>query len=62
MNKNIGGVMDYALLAKKHMPADPAVLRAEVCRLAASGLKPMDISVALRMSLPHVLEAIRGAS
>ena len=49
-----GGVLVYERLANLHRPTDPEKLRAEVRRLAASGLKPADISVALRLPLDAV--------
>lgn len=56
----IPGVMDYALLAQKHRPTDQTALRAEVCRLATTGLKPIDIATALRLDLAAVLEMLRA--
>jgi hypothetical protein len=52
------GVAQYAVLANLHRPSDPAALAAEIARLNRGGLKPLDISVALRVALPTVLEAL----
>lgn len=56
----IGGVMDYRVLARLHRPTDPAALNAELSRLRATGLTPADISVALGLALPAVHEGLRG--
>jgi len=52
----ISGVLDYALLAQKHRPCDNEAMSAEVRRLASTGLKAIDIAVALRLSLELVSE------
>lgn len=53
---------DYGERADMHRPADPGVMAAEICRLAANGLKPHDIAGALRVGLGVVYEALRGAT
>lgn len=53
---------DYHHRATRHRPGNPADLRAEVRRLACSGLKPRDIAGALRMSVPEVLGMLRRGS
>lgn len=50
--------IDFDRLARLHMPSDPAALRAECRRLLAAGLKPRDVSIALRLDLGQVLEAL----
>jgi len=45
------GMREYAALAQQHRPTDPKVLATEIRRLAATGLRAIDISTALR--LPH---------
>lgn len=59
---SIGGVMDYSVLARKHMPADPAKLRDEVRRLSSTGLTAADIATALRLNLAAVREMLAGAN
>ena len=49
---------DWRTLADKHRPTDPAVLSAEIRRLAATGLTARDISTALRIDMAQVLEAL----
>lgn len=51
---NIGGPLRYDLLARLHMPSDPAALAEEVRRLSASGLTATDIASALRVDLAQV--------
>ena len=58
---SIGGDLDlaaYAALAAANRPTDPALLAAEIRRLAASGLKPRDIASALRLPLDTVVNAL----
>ena len=50
---------DYTKRANFHRPTDPTELEAEMRRLRAEGLKPRDISVALRLDLGAVLNALR---
>jgi hypothetical protein len=50
---------DWRLLADMHKPTDPAAIAAEIRRLAATGLKPRDISNTLRLDMGAVLEALR---
>ena len=72
MSRPIPGVLNMAALAmlagkthddraQAYRPTDPAALAAEIRRLAASGLTGRDISVALRVGLGQVLEALQGA-
>lgn len=56
--RSIGGAMDYAALAQKYRPTDPAALAAEVRRLASTGLSATDISTALRIDLAQVREML----
>ena len=60
MNKNIGGQFSYDTLARLHRPTDPVALKAEVIRMRNNGLRPVDISFHLRLSLPQVLEMLRA--
>ncbi|MCC5795265.1 MAG: hypothetical protein JJT85_11100 [Chromatiales bacterium] len=63
MTRNrIGGMLHYEHLANLHRPADPERLRAEVRRLAADGLRPADISVALRLPLDSVRNLLAEAT
>lgn len=55
----IGGALDYRVLAELHRPSDPALLKAEICRLADSGLTPMDIAIALRIDPVLVREMLK---
>ena len=48
---------DYARRAQAHRPDDPT---AEIRRLRDGGLKPIDISVALKIALPAVFTALRS--
>ncbi len=59
MTRTIGGNLDLETMRVLYRPHDPAKLGAEVRRLAATGLKPRDISAALHMGLPDVLDALR---
>jgi hypothetical protein len=59
MTRSIGGLLDYARLAELNRPADGDALAREVRRLLRDGLKPRDISIALRLDLAHVLELLR---
>lgn len=43
-------------------PADPGIVATEVRRLHSTGLKPRDISEALRLPLSTVLEMLRQAA
>ncbi len=52
----ISGVLDYSKLAEQHKPQTDDGLRAEVQRLASTGLTAVDISVALRLDLATVRE------
>ncbi len=51
--------VDYDRLASQHRPTDPAAIAAEIRRLVAGGLRPRDVSVALRLDLAAVLNALR---
>jgi hypothetical protein len=53
--------LDWRQMANLHRPTDPALLAAEMQRLAAQGLTPRDISVALAIDIGVVLEALYGA-
>jgi hypothetical protein len=57
----VGGQLDWRRLADLHRPTDRDQLAAEIRRLRASGLMPRDISTALRIALPVVLEALADA-
>jgi hypothetical protein len=59
---SIGGALDYRRLAELHKPADAAAIAAEIRRLHGDGLKPRDISIALRISLETVLAALQSIS
>jgi hypothetical protein len=48
------GLAEYHALANLHRPGNPEQLRAEALRLAAAGLKPVDIATALRLDLAAV--------
>lgn len=48
----------YELLAQLYRPTDREIMAKEVRRLAACGLKPVDISVALRLDLSQVREIL----
>lgn len=50
----------YETLANLNRPADESALAAEVRRLHASGLSPRDVSQALRIALPAVLNIINS--
>jgi hypothetical protein len=54
----VGGSLNYAALAQLHRPTSPKAISAEIRRLHADGLKPRDISVALRIDLSQVLQII----
>lgn|GEM_PF-4293589 len=43
----------------RHRPTDPEVIGREMRRLYAGGLSARDISQALRIALPEVLEHLR---
>ena len=58
MIPTMGDTIDYNIRAQLHRPADPAVLAAEIRRLRAQGLRPRDLSVALRLPLGAVLDAL----
>jgi hypothetical protein len=45
--------------AQMNRPTDPTQLGMEIRRLSKEGLTPRDISVALRLALPVVLEALQ---
>ena len=53
---------DWRKLAELHKPTDPAAIVAEIRRLSGTGLKPRDISNALRLDLGAVLEALRAVA
>lgn len=50
----------YEQRASQHRPDDPHALATEIRRLAASGLRRRDISVALRLPLDAVVNALAG--
>jgi hypothetical protein len=50
----------WRLLEDLYRPTDRAVISAEIRRLHATGLKPRDISSALRIDVSAVLEALLG--
>lgn len=50
----------HDLRANLHRPTDPALIAAEIQRLAAYGLTARDISVALRLPMGAILQAIRA--
>lgn len=52
----------WELLANQHRPSDPVAIASEIRRLHASGLTPRDVSVALRIDMGAVLEALRAAA
>jgi hypothetical protein len=60
MTRNIPGVVRYDLLAQLNRPTDRTALRAEVVRMRSTGLRPVDISFHLRLSLSQVLEMLRA--
>lgn len=49
---------DYNQRAQANRPSDPTAIAAEVRRLRKDGLKPRDISTALRVGITEVLEAL----
>jgi transposase-like protein len=59
---------DWRQLADLHRPTDEAAIGAEIRRLYQTGLKPRDISSALRLDISTVIQALarsgplRGAS
>lgn len=55
---NIGGVLNYELLARMNRPSDPTAIASEVRRLRRSGLQPRDIAQALRLDLASVREIL----
>ncbi len=74
MSRPIPGTLNMAALAllagkplthderaQVHRPTNPAALAAEIRRLAATGLTARDISIALRVGLGQVLEALQDA-
>jgi hypothetical protein len=52
----------WALLANLHRPTDPVALASEIRRLRETGLTARDISVALRLDIGAVLEALRESA
>jgi hypothetical protein len=56
--RNIGGVLDYRALANALRPTDQSQIQTEIRRLYSNGLKPRDISAALRIDLSAVLTAL----
>jgi hypothetical protein len=56
------GLTQYLQLANLHRPTDPAALAAEIHRLHHGGLKPHDISVALRIDLAQVQQTVSTSS
>ena len=59
--RNVGGTLDWRVLAGDrdlHRPSNPALVAAEVRRLAATGLKANDISIALRLHPTDVHAAL----
>ena len=50
--------LDYRTRADQYRPTDQAIIDSEIRRMAASGLKAMDISVALRIGLGQVRDAL----
>ena len=50
---------NYDQRATQHRPTDPAAIAAEIRRLVAGGLRPRDVSNALRIDLSQVLNALR---
>lgn len=55
---NIGGVLNYEMLARMNRPSDPTAIASEVRRLRRSGLQPRDIASALRLDLASVRELL----
>jgi hypothetical protein len=49
----------WQLMANLHRPSDPTALSGEIRRLHQTGLTPRDISVALRLDMGAVLQALR---
>jgi len=49
---------DWRTLATLHRPSDSEALAREARRLHAAGLKPRDVSTALKLPLGEVLAAI----
>jgi hypothetical protein len=50
----------YHARSQMHRPTDGAALSIEVRRLARGGLTAVDISTALRIQLPQVIEMLAG--
>jgi hypothetical protein len=51
-----------SLAATVHRPTDPALIASEIRRLHGTGLTARDVSVALRLDLGVVLEALHAGS
>jgi DNA-binding transcriptional MerR regulator len=49
---------DYDIRAQRYRPSDVASLNAEIRRLKDTGLTVRDISIALRLDLAQVLDAL----
>jgi hypothetical protein len=52
---------EYAARAELHRPADPEAIAAEIRRLAATGLTPRDVAVALRLDVQAVHFALSAS-
>lgn len=52
---------EYRVRALRHRPTDPALLAAEIHRLAAGGWTARDIATALRLDVVAVLQILRAA-
>ena len=55
-------MLDYAKLAQRHRPAEPAAMGDEIRRQAANGLKPRDIASHLGLHIDVVLRELRQVS
>ncbi len=53
------GQLEWTRLAEAHKPSDPMAVAREVRRLHAESLSAVDISEALGIALPAVLEMIQ---
>lgn len=56
------GMQEYAVLANLHRPTDPEALTAEIHQLHRGGLKPLDISTALRLSVVQVAAVLAAGA
>ena len=54
MTRTIGGVMDYAALARVHKPRTSEAMRAAIHEMAARGMREHEIAVATELAVSEV--------